>query len=178
MKIKLCVLAFMCLFLSCDSDINNETTIAESSIVGLWKLTAAHVENGKIEVPEQGISNTITFSAFGKDFDLLTKFDEDPNTVIAKGKFIAVINVTFEGEIHTDEIPLSTDDLVMGGIKGAWKIIGNQLIITDNEGANFALKILEQSNTILRLEIDFYKEITEEDEVVTISGKLSATFEK
>ncbi|AXT51226.1 hypothetical protein D1818_10455 [Aquimarina sp. BL5] len=149
---KLTLLLFLTsttLFLSCGSDDNDPSIgIDETQITGEWKLEAFRLDNGQTFVESEGTRVLFSeFSSFGKDFNTIVTFSEDPQTFTSDGGYTTVLTNTVLGqETTTQEIPTPGF-----AASGEW-IIENGNLILDVQGTEESFKISGLNSQTLLLE--------------------------
>jgi len=139
------------LFVSCSNDDNDDpTTIDQSLIPGVWKLTDITSEDGRFSTTLNGIPLTGNYEASGKDYTMEITFTEtaaeEVNTFTSTGGFTAVGQVQIPTQ---DPIELEQNFPDFFGT-GQWRIDGNKLITTV-EGESQTYEIRELTSTTLKL---------------------------
>jgi len=166
MKItKLFLLGLAVIFLSCSEDEDPKPT--NEGMLGEWAATALDYK-GTTTTAVQGVSTKVDFTGTGKNMDLTTTFEANPNTVTSEGSYIIVLKTTYMGQTTTDEYEVN--DNIMDGI---WTLNGNTLTVTSDFGSQIAT-ILEQTSTTLK----FKAEVTESesDQGITVVTKIEDTY--
>ena len=166
MKItKLFLLSLAVIFLSCSED--EELIPTSEGMVGNWTATSLDYK-GTTTTAAQGATIKVDFTGTGKDMDLITTFDSNPNTVSSEGSYTIVLKTTYTGQSTTDEIEM--DETVMDG---NWTLNGKTLTVTGDYGAQ-AATILEQTATTLKLKAEVSE--SESDQGITVSTKIEAIY--
>ena len=166
MKItKLFLLSLAVIFLSCNEDEDVKPT--NEGMLGKWAATSLDYK-GTTTTTAQGVSTKVDFTGTGKDMDLTTTFEANPNTVTSEGSYIIVLKTTYMGQSTTDEYEVN--DSIMDG---TWTLNGNTLTVTSDLGSQTAT-ILEQTGTTLK----FKAEVTESesDQGITMVSKIEAIY--
>ncbi len=166
MKItKFLLLSLAVIFLSCNEDEDAKPT--NEGMVGAWAITALDYK-GTTTTTTQGVSIKADFTGTGKDMDLITTFNSNPNTVSSEGSYTIVLTITSMGQSTTDEY--ETDETVTDG---NWTLSGNTLTVTSDFGPQNAT-ILEQTSTTLKLKAEVSENLSEQG--VTVSTKIEAIY--
>lgn len=166
MKItKLLLLSVAVILFSCGDD--EEFKATSQAMVGSWQITAVEY-NGTSTTTAQGTSIRADFSGTGKDMNLTTTFNANPNTVTSQGSYTIVLKTTMAGQTQTEEYTM--DEVVTNG---TWTLEGNTLTISDPDGSEKAT-IVEQNSTTLRLKMDVSE--SETDQGITVATKIQATY--
>jgi hypothetical protein len=162
---KLFLLGLAVIFLSCSEDEDPKPT--NEGMLGEWAATALDYK-GTTTTTVQGVSTKVDFTGTGKNMDLTTTFEANPNTVTSEGSYIIVLKTTYMGQTTTDEYEVN--DSIMDGI---WTLTGNTLTVTSDFGSQIAT-ILEQTSTTLK----FKAEVTESesDQGITVVSKIEAIY--
>ena len=99
MKItKFLLLSLTLIFLSCSED--EESIPTSEGMVGDWAITALDYK-GTTTTTAQGASIKMDFTGTGKDMDLITTFNSNPNTVTSEGSYTIVLKTTYMGQTTT-----------------------------------------------------------------------------
>jgi hypothetical protein len=169
MKItKLLFLGLAVVFLSCGEDDPKPTS---QGILGTWALTAVEY-TGTSTTTAQGTSIKADYTGTGKDIQVTTTFNGNPNTVTTEGSYIIVLETTMMGQTSTDEFPF--DDVVTDG---TWTLDGSTLTITGANGPQKAT-ILEQTSTALKMRFDFKESVSNMDVTVSTDIQITYSFKK
>ena len=166
MKItKLLLLSLAVILLSCGED--DEPLPTSQGMVGTWAMTAVDYK-GTSTTTVLGVSAKADFTGTGKDMNLITTFNENPNTVISEGSYIIVLKTTASGQTTTDEYPF--DEVVTDG---TWTLNGRALTITGPNGPEQAT-VLQQSSTALKMRMDVKE--SESSQGITVSTDIQITY--
>src|SRR5688572_26303703 len=98
-KLFLLVIAFIILF-SCDKEEDFKAT--SQGMLGAWAVSAVDYK-GSITMSGQGGSLREDYSGTGKDMNLTTTFNENPNSVTSQGSYTIVLKSTVMGQSETEE---------------------------------------------------------------------------
>jgi hypothetical protein len=166
MKItKLLLLSLAVIFLSCSED--EDPIPTSEGMVGDWAITALDYK-GTTTTTAQGVSIKADFTGTGKDMDLITTFNSNPNTVTSEGSYTIVLKTTSMGQSTTDEYEM--DETVTDG---TWTLNGKTLTVTSDFGPQTAT-ILEQTSTTLKLKAEVSE--NQSDQGITVSSKIEAIY--
>jgi hypothetical protein len=166
MKItKFLLLSLAVIFLSCSED--EDPIPTSEGMVGHWAITALDYK-GTTTTTAQGVSIKADFTGTGKDMDLITTFNSNPNTVTSEGSYTIVLKTTSMGQSTTDEYEM--DETVTDG---TWTLNGKTLTVTSDFGPQTAT-ILEQTSTILKLKAEVSE--NQSDQGITVSSKIEAIY--
>jgi len=166
MKIaKLLLLSLAVIFLSCSEDEDPKPTT--EGMAGAWKITALDYK-GSTTTTAQGASIKADFTGTGKEMNLITTFNTNPNTVTSQGSYTIVLKTTYMGQTVTDEY-----DMEETVSDGTWSLNGNTLTVTNDFDSQTAT-ILEQTSTTLKLKAEVNE--SETDQGITVSTKIEAIY--
>jgi hypothetical protein len=166
MKItKLLLLSLAVIFLSCSED--EDPIPTSEGMVGDWAITELDYK-GTTTTTAQGVSIKADFTGTGKDMDLITTFNSNPNTVTSEGSYTIVLKTTSMGQSTTDEYEM--DETVTDG---TWTLNGKTLTVTSDFGPQTAT-ILEQTSTTLKLKAEVSE--NQSDQGITVSSKIEAIY--
>jgi hypothetical protein len=166
MKItKFLLLSLAVIFLSCSED--EDPIPTSEGMVGHWAITALDYK-GTTTTTAQGVSIKADFTGTGKDMDLITTFNSNPNTVTSEGSYTIVLKTTSMGQSTTDEYEM--DETVTDG---TWTLNGKTLTVTSDFGPQTAT-ILEQTSTTLKLKAEVSE--NQSDQGITVSSKIEAIY--
>jgi hypothetical protein len=166
MKIaKLMLLSAAVILFSCGDD--DDPTPSIDALVGTWAITSLDYQ-GTSTTTMQGASIEAKFTGTGKDLDLTTTFNKNPNTVTNQGSYTIVLTTTVLGQTTTEEY--TGDEVVTDG---TWTLNGNKLTVTTPDGPQEAT-IVEQTATTMKLKIVLSE--TETDQGMTLTTHIEATY--
>jgi hypothetical protein len=166
MKItKFLLLSLAVIFLSCSED--EDPIPTSEGMVGDWAITALDYK-GTTTTTAQGVSIKADFTGTGKDMDLITTFNSNPNTVTSEGSYTIVLKTTSMGQSTTDEYEM--DETVTDG---TWALNGKTLTVTSDFGPQTAT-ILEQTSTTLKLKAEVSE--NQSDQGITVSSQIEAIY--
>lgn len=169
MKItKLLLLSIAVIFLSCSEDDPKPTS---EGMVGAWTITAVDYR-GTTTTSALGTNIKADFTGTGKDMNLTTTFNANPNTVVSEGSYTIVLTTTVMGQTSTDEHPF--EEVVTDG---TWTLSGNKLTFIDANGSQDAT-ILQQTSTTLKMKVDIKESETSQGVTVTTDVHATYTFKK
>lgn len=132
------------LLMGCDK----EDTTDVSKVVGNWELIEIYTDDGISTSTGLGETFSYTYSFYGKDFDIVTTFSENPNTFTSSGSYTAVTTIVIDGVENTTETAVPAFNT-----PGQWSIDGDTFVQTIS-GNTTEFQILELSDTKLRLRFD------------------------
>jgi Lipocalin-like domain len=132
------------LLMGCDK----EDTTDVSKVVGNWELTEIYTDDGVSTNTGFGETFSYTYSFYGKDFNTVTTFTENPNTFTSSGSYTVVTTAVIGGLENTVETNVPAFNT-----PGQWEINGDTFIQTIS-GNSTEFQILELSDTKLRLRFD------------------------
>jgi hypothetical protein len=174
MKSVIISLGLSILFLtlaSCEKDVENNPTV---NIVGTWKLTDIHANEGNYAVISNGAGRVFTFKLEGQDYNTTTTYTENPNEFTSTGSYTAIT-------IFDQSLPPDTTLVPFNNAMGSWSIDGDLLthIIADD---TTTITILELSDSKLKLRQDLEEEFIEYSNGFTTfkfkSAKVYSSFDK
>jgi hypothetical protein len=166
MKItKFLLLSLAVIFLSCSED--EDPIPTSEGMVGDWAIVALDYK-GTTTTTAQGVSVKVDFTGTGKDMDLITTFNSNPNTVTSEGSYTIVLKTTYMGQTTTEEY--ETDETITDG---TWTLNGKTLTVTSDFGPQTAT-ILEQTSTTLKFKAEVSE--NETDQGITVSTKIEAIY--
>ena len=169
-QFKLCLLGILIITAaSCNKD---PEIVKDGSIVGQWRMTDNHSNDGVLESEVWGEIVNATFSFHGTDYNFFTTFTDEPNEFSSTGSYTALFDYKAEGLTERD-----TSDIDANPGTGTWSINGDKLTqIFDGDTATF--DILELSDSKLRLQIIVEETIDEPDFYYHERATVFSTFEK
>jgi hypothetical protein len=171
MKIsKLLLLSVAVIFLSCGDD-DDDPKPTSQGIVGTWAIAAVDYK-GTTTTTVQGSTIKADFTGTGKDMNLTTTFNANPNTVSSQGSYIIVLKTSILGQTTTDEYPF--DDVVSDG---TWELNGDKLKVT-NSGVTQEATIVEQTSTSLKIKVDVNESETSQGYTIATNIQATYTFKK
>lgn len=143
LQVKFCLLGILFFaFSSCSKDENN---INSGSIIGQWRMTDIHIDDGVSETTFLGQTINATFNSHGTDYNTTTTFTENPNEFSSEGSYTVITNLIILGQTTSDT---SVVDAYTG--TGTWSINGNKMTqIFAGDTSTF--DILELSDIKMRL---------------------------
>jgi hypothetical protein len=170
-QFKLCLLGILIIAAaSCNKD--DDDPVKSGSIVGQWRMTDIHSNNGIVESKFFGEVYNATYSFHGEDYNYFTTFSENPNEFSYTGSYTSLFELESEGQFEHDT---SIVDANPG--TGTWSINGEKLTqIFDGDTTTF--DILELSDAKLRLQIIINETFTDEEDYYHESATVFSTFEK
>ena len=145
----------------------------EGNLVGTWDLTGTELIDSTAEFSTMGLTGTSDVTGNGKDFDFQVVIGDDGN-FSSSGEFTQVVNYTLLTQEESEEITISSDDILSSG---TWVRDGNQVTLNNDAGSD-DLEIIEISDTILILQAPLDEERTVADVTVRVQGELELTFTK
>ena len=119
----------------------------DNVLVGEWRMTETHVDNGVVIHEVLGEEEIQTFSYHGTEFHATTTFTENPNLFTSSGYYKYEYTTTFLGT--TETIILQSDPLGTG----QWSMEGDTLFQIFG-GVERAYVILELNESTLRVRQD------------------------
>ena len=170
MKItKLLLLSVAVVLFSCNED--DDPKPNADGLVGTWAITALDYQ-GTTTTTMESLSIEANFTGTGKDMDLTTTFNSDPNTVTNEGSYTIVLTTTIMGQSSTQEI-------IMDGVvtEGTWAVNGNTMTVTTSDGPQDAT-IVEQTATTLKLKVEISESESAQGMTVTTDIVGTYTFKK
>ncbi len=167
MKItKLLFLAISILLLSCSED--EDPLPTEEGMLGTWIITDL-TYSGSTTTTVAGISPIkADFTGFGKDMDLTTTFNADPNTVTSEGSYTIEITTTVLGMSETEEVEF--EEAIMDG---TWELNGKTLTVT-NPGGTQEGTIVSQTSTSMKIKVSIDQ--TESGAGYTVRTRVNGTY--
>ena len=163
--------AFLFSITACDKD---DDPVNGGNLVGEWKLTDVHADNGVSETIFLGQTITASYDFHGTDYNIFTNFTENPNEFTSSGSYTVITNITTAGQTVSDT---TTVDAFAG--TGKWSINGNELTqIFAGDTSTF--EILELSDTKLRLKDELDATVVDTTFGLTIHDRATvfSSFEK
>ncbi len=151
-KISILFASFLFVFASCSSDDDNTDTQVDSTvdITGSWELKAMEYE-GESTQTAGGQTLTVTYEAFGKDFDAQVVFTEDPNEVTSTGTYTIEMTMTSMGQSITQDFPVDVSEEFISASE--WSIDGNVMtLISEGETQTAEIITLTQNLMVLLTE--------------------------
>src|SRR5688572_33462259 len=120
----------------------------ENAIVGEWRMTETHADNGEVIHDVQGVEQIQTFSYHGTEYNSFITFTENPNEFTSSGYYKYKYTTTFMG--NTETLILQSNALPG---TGQWSIEGDTLFQTF-AGITKAHEILELNESKMRYRLD------------------------
>ena len=145
----------------------------EGNLVGTWDLTGTELIDSTAEFTTMGLTGSSDVTGNGKDFDFQVVIADDGN-FSSSGEFTQVVNYTLLTQDESEEITISSDDILSSG---TWVRSGSQVTLTNNAGSD-EIEIIEISDTILVLQAPIDEERTVDEVDVRLQGILEFTFTK
>jgi hypothetical protein len=146
------------LTISCTSNEAINVPVSENDLLGEWNVSTFSADQGNATAFSNGLSITGAFSAYGSSINMITAFEEDPNTVSAEGSMIANSEVSFLGQNYYNEEEVNN---IPGFLFPAnWSLTENVLTFT-NLNQTVAADILYFSTDTLRLKTALRRNLTE-----------------
>jgi hypothetical protein len=178
MKTRILLLLTVITFLTaCESNDNTNIDITSADLIGTWNATAQTLELATSAII-QGVTITSNSSGYGKDFDFIYTFSENPNIVTTSGSFTSVTNTTsnIPGQSDIDqEIELNSID---GFDSGTWNLDNNTITISDSSGQTSVAEVVEFTGSKLKLKITIDESQNISGISADISGEMFLTLEK
>lgn len=166
---KFAILALMLsVFISCDKD--DEGTHAEN-ILGAWRMTDIHSENGEATITIQGLPITMDYASEGNSYNNTITFTENPDELISAGSYV------LKTTIETPGAPTIFEETVNTSGTEPWSINGDTLTQTI-AGQTSKWEILELNKTILRLKQNAEFSSDEQGFVFDVTATVFSSFEK
>ena len=169
-QFKLCLLGILIITAaSCNKD---DDPVKNGSIVGQWRMTDFHCNDGVVETSIAGENSNYTFSFHGTDYNSSMTFSENPNEFTITGSYTILGEYVSEKQTVRD----TSDVDAITGI-GTWSINGDKL--TQIFAGDTAIyDILELSDSKMRLQIITDETYTEPDLYYHEHSSVFSTFEK
>jgi hypothetical protein len=146
------------LTISCTSNEAINVPVSENDLLGEWNVSTFSADQGNATAFSNGLSITGTFSAYGSSINMITTFEENPNTVSAEGSLIANSEVSFLGQNYYNEEEVNN---IPGFLFPAnWSLTENVLTFT-NLNQTVAADIIYFSTDTLRLKTALGRNLTE-----------------
>ncbi|ARV14495.1 lipocalin family protein [Polaribacter sp. SA4-12] len=178
MKKKILLLLTVITFLTaCESNDNLDINITNADLIGTWNATEQTMELAS-SFTINGVTITSNSSGYGKDFDFIYTFAENPNIVAATGSYTSVTTTTssIPGQQDIDqEIELNS---IEGFDSGIWSLDGNSITISDSSGQSNTAEIVEFTGSKLKLKIAIDESQNISGINADISGEIFLTLEK
>ena len=178
MKTRILLLLTVITFLTaCESNDNLDINITNADLIGTWNATAQTLEFAT-SATVQGVTITSNSSGYGKDFDFIYTFSENPNIVSTNGSYTSVTTITssIPGQSDIDqEIELNSID---GFDSGTWSLDNNTITISDPSGQSSAAEVVEFTGSKLKLKITLDESQNINGISADISGEIFLTLEK
>jgi hypothetical protein len=176
MKIKhFLLIAFITVLSACETNENPDVNITADDIVGSWNVTDFTIEVST-SVTAQNVTATSKTSGYGKDFDFIYTFSENPNVASGQGSYTSVT---------TTEIPGQQDivqELVVNSIdgldEGSWSLEGSSITIIDPNNQSSTADIISFSGDKLILKQSVDQDQNINGSTITITGEAFITLEK
>jgi hypothetical protein len=144
-------------------------------LVGEWNVTAQTLDTSTT-ASNQGITISSNTKSYGKDFNFLFTFSENPNVISAIGTYTSVNTTTIPGQ--SDLVQEFDVNSIDGFDSGNWSLSGNTITFTDNNNEESFAEIVEYSGTKLILKAVVNEEQDISGVSVKISGEMLLTLEK
>ena len=160
------------IFSSC-SDSSTSVDVTAADLVGVWNLVDINGE-GTSTTTINGQSITADVTTTGRDYNFITEFTSNPNTVTGTGSYIAVSTSTFLGQTVTEEQLLSS---ISGLDSGTWSLSGN-VITTEVGGETNQIVVDEVTDNMLVLTAAFEETQQIQGISVNFSGSVRIVLEK
>ena len=140
---KLCLFGILLFAVaSCNKDENN---INIDHMVGEWRMTDIHSDDGVSETVILGQTVNGTYTFHGSNYNTFTTFTENPNEFSSTGSYVVLTALTAQGQTQNSSVNVNA----FPGT-GTWSINGDKL--TQNFlGTTSTYDILELSDSKLRL---------------------------
>ena len=156
---------------SCNKD---DDPVITGSIVGQWRMTDIHANDGVSEITFLGQTETGTYTFHGTDYNTSTTFTENPNEFSSTGSYTVIADYVFQGLNEHDSL-----NVYAYPGTGSWSINGNkltQILLGDTS----IFDILELSDSKLRLQgiVDEIIQDTSLGLVIHDRATVFSTFEK
>lgn len=176
MKFKhLLLVAFVAILSSCETNENPNLEITSDDLLGAWDVTALNLDLST-SATVQNVTATSTSKTYGKDFDFIYTFSENPNEITAVGSYTSVTTTSIPGEPDdTQEIRVSSID---GLDSGNWSLEGNILTLIDNNNQSSSAEITSFSGNKLTLKQFVDETVDVLGTIVTIKGEMLLTLER
>ncbi|WP_339923804.1 hypothetical protein [uncultured Cyclobacterium sp.] len=111
-----------------------------------WHLEEATL-SGRGVVSVSGASVPVSIKGNGENYDMTLDFGDMDQLVTAAGSFVFDVDLIALGfTLQNEKIPVQGVEI----FSGTWELVGDQLVITDNEEA-VILEVIDYSDNILRL---------------------------
>ena len=176
MKTKILLLLTVITFLTaCESNENENINVTTDDIVGVWNATGFTLDSDA-SITHKGITINYNINSFGKDFDFVYTFSENPNEVSAIGSYTSVTTTTITGQpVDVQELSISS---LNGLDSGTWSLINSNTITFTDSGVINTAEIVEFTGTkiVLKGSIDETQNLNGDS--VNISGEIFLTLEK
>lgn len=166
------VLTFSLFFISCSNNEVTTSNINETDLVGDWRLTDMHSENGKMSGSINGVPVSVSYSIKGKNYNINTTFKQNPNTVTSNGTITFVTEYSVLGQSHTEEA--NGDSPVS---EGKWTLDKTTLTVKNDQGESTAnIVSYDGTNLVLKQSID--RSITQGTQNLQVTGDMFITLSK
>ena len=127
---------------SCNSD---DPSPSGDGLVGSWKLTDSHCDDGLTIEDPFGANDSIHYTFTGKDYHTVFTFTDTPNEFTASGVFTSTYTTVTNGQQHTFDVEVDPP-----GGTGTWSMANDQLT-QRIEGDTTLSDILELNSSSLKL---------------------------
>ena len=171
-QFKLCLLGILIITAaSCNKD---DDKVESGNIVGQWRMTDIHSNNGVLETTIGGETINATYSFHGTDYNTITTFTENPNEFSSTGSYTSLTDFVIQGQTEHDT---SVVDAFAG--TGTWSINGTKLTQIFS-GDTSIFDILELSGSKLRLQANIDETVEDSTFDIFIHDRATvfSTFEK
>ena len=166
---KLFLLSIAVIFLSCSED--EDPLPTSQGMVGTWNIAAVDY-SGVTSTTVLGATAKVNFTGTGKDMNVVSTFNENPNTVETEGSYVIELKTTAGGQTTTEDVAF--EDVALDG---TWTLDGRALTITGPVGPQKA-SVLEQTATKLKISMDLKETQSAQGITITTDIKTVFTFTK
>lgn len=147
-NLKILGLAIFTLFImSCESDDDNGPALNNASIAGTYNVTAL-TASGTDTYTFNGMTETETFTLVGSNFNNTTFTFTEAGVVTTAGTFTATTVYTQDGVSDTE---VDVTDIDLGG---TYTLMGNNLILSNGDGATVTVRNFSNNGMELFFEIN------------------------
>ena len=166
---KILMFSLAVIFLSCNEDEDPMPT--KAGMVGQWVITALEYR-GTTTATVDSVTTKTEFTGTAKDMDLITDFEENPNTVTSEGRYTIVLKSTRKGQTTVYEYEMNETVT-----NGTWTLNGKTLTVTNDLGAQTAT-ILNQTSSTLTLKVEVSQDASAYGVAVSNTFQAIYTFTK
>ena len=111
-----------------------------------WRLQEATL-SGRGVVSVSGASVPVSIEGNGENYDMTLDFGDMDQLLTATGSFVFDVDLIALGfTLQNEKIPVQGVEI----FSGTWELVGDQLVITDNEEA-VILEVVDYSDNMMRL---------------------------